>query len=707
MEAENSVSAQEQTAVPLKGGENITDDNNAGRYTMSGPYNRSIIIDVTGDVIIDITGPVKYGSNRGESLGILYVRNANSLTINNDNNYEVKAVIIDNVSPVSFLQWGKNANKSMPSGKLTVNGGTYRQCGYGSESFLLQDGIVELNDVTAIATDNENCGGTNCITNSGAQVTVNGGKFVGENCGAITNELGTITLNDVTVCSDKYPIHNNTTNYPPDPNTAATEITINGGTYQSTGDEPVLTNISDTSKAVINGGTFLSQNGGGSYPGYNSTIYNRGKLEIHGGKFENSGDGFTLYSDGDLVVIDEETSSTTIKNNSNSLSAERYPDVPAVEIRDGKFQMNGGTIESPNDAAICFLSEGSNRTEGNIAGGCIQNSRYGIAVYPAKVTLGKVEFSNNQNDIYLSRATIGIQNTFTGRATVLCDSPVDGRMITQFTDENLGYQKNLNLISNNPGYIVGYVLRNTEVEWRDLEKRTGYTVEPENATATTGEGDSTTSLDKFTQIASGTKVSLTAQNPGGKKFTGWKVEKADGTPVNGLLDAKTENTENTSFFMPEDDLIITAEYEEATVAPDIPADGGAAGGPTDNIGGAISAVVVGAAAGAIIYEAGTGIYRAINMPGIAMPSDRIELAELLWERADKPEPVSTALYSDIDESDTDAQKAARWAVEQELMKDNGEKNTFNPHFPVSKLRICLTWNAAKEKGLFDTDKTAE
>lgn len=121
---------------------------------------------------------------------------------------------------------------------------------------------------------------------------------------------------------------------------------------------------------------------------------------------------------------------------------------------------------------------------------------------------------------------------------------------------------------------------------------------------------------------------------------------------------------------------------------------------TDNIQGAISAVVIGAAAGAIIYEAGTGIYRVINMPGIPMPSDRIELAELLWEHAGKPEPVSTALYSDIDEGDTDAQKAAHWAVEQDLMKDNSEKNTFNPHFPVSKLRTCLTWNAAKEKGLF-------
>ena len=704
-EAENSVSAQEQTAVPLKGGEKITDDNNAVRYTMSGSYNRNIEIDVTKkDVIIDITGPVEYGDSRGQSLGILYVKNAKSLTINNENNYEVKAVFIDNTSPASFLQWGKNASKTMPSGELTVNGGKYSQCGYGAESFLLQDGIVELNHVTAIATDNENLGGTKCITNSGAQVTINGGEFVGEDCGAIQNELGTITLNDVTVRSNKYPIDNDTTNYPPANVTAATEITINGGKYQSTGDEPVLTNLSDTSKAVINGGTFLSKNGGGRYPGYNATIYNGGKLEIHGGYFENTGDGFTLFSSGDSVVIDERADSTTIKNNSNSQLAQYFPYVPAVQISGGTFQMNGGTIESPNDAAIYLKLMNYGRIEGNINKGCIKNSKYGIAVYGAGVTLGKVEFSNNQNDIYLSQSSIGIQDTFAGRATVLHNDPQDGTVITKYTYENFGYQKKLDLISNNPGYIVGYVQTSSGVEYRNLQKRTGYTVEPENATATTGEGDNKTSLDKFTQVARGTKVSLTAQNPGDKKFTGWKVEKTDGTPVTDLLDEATKDTENTSFFMPDYDVIITAKYEDATGDPDIPADGG----DTDYGGDIAAGVVIGGIAVVGAYEVGTGLYRITQMDDVDMPTNRIALAKLLWERAGKPEPESTVLYSDISAEDEDAQKAARWAVEQELLKDdtNEDEQKFHPAFPVSKLRVCLTWENAKQKGLFDQNTEA-
>ena len=202
-----------------------------------------------------------------------------------------------------------------------------------------------------------------------------------------------------------------------------------------------------------------------------------------------------------------------------------------------------------------------------------------------------------------------------------------------------------------------------------------------------------------------TTVHLTATAPEGQHFIGWTV-KVGGEEQKADTFLKTPDADDptkVSFVMPDADVEVTATFADDPIGPDGPDPVGPS--DTDNIDGAISAVVIGAAAGAIIYEAGTGIYRVINMPGIPMPSNRIELAELLWEHAGKPEPVSTALYSDIDEGDTDAQKAARWAVEQDLMKDDADNNKFHPAFPVSKLRTCLTWNAAKEKGLFD--KTEE
>lgn len=213
------------------------------------------------------------------------------------------------------------------------------------------------------------------------------------------------------------------------------------------------------------------------------------------------------------------------------------------------------------------------------------------------------------------------------------------------------------------------------------------------------------SVPSGSAVPVGETVHLTAIAPEGQHFTGWTVKVGgEEQKADTFLTTPDENDPTkVTFTMPDANVEVAATFADDPIGPDGPDPVGPS--DTGNIQGAISAVVIGAAAGAIIYEAGTGIYRVINMPGIPMPSNRIELAELLWEHAGKPEPVSTALYSDIDEGDTDAQKAARWAVEQDLMKDDADNNKFHPAFPVSKLRTCLTWNAAKEKGLFD--KTEE
>lgn len=222
----------------------------------------------------------------------------------------------------------------------------------------------------------------------------------------------------------------------------------------------------------------------------------------------------------------------------------------------------------------------------------------------------------------------------------------------------------------------------------------------DHVTATIEGSDASVPSGSTVPVPKNKIVHLTATAPG-QHFISWTVK------VNGVeqdptfLKPDADDPTKVTFIMPDANVEVTATFAKDPIPEPDPV------GPSDtgNIQGAISAVVIGAAAGAIIYEAGTGIYRVINMPGIPMPSNRIELAELLWEHAGKPEPVSTALYSDIDEGDTDAQKAARWAVEQDLMKDDADNNKFHPAFPVSKLRTCLTWNAAKEKGLFD--KTEE
>ena len=206
---------------------------------------------------------------------------------------------------------------------------------------------------------------------------------------------------------------------------------------------------------------------------------------------------------------------------------------------------------------------------------------------------------------------------------------------------------------------------------------------------------------EVTTAAKGDVITATPKEQ--EKFTGWKVTKT----VNGVVTDITADLRDVSqngliiaeLTMPAADVTIEALIDDdSLLPPDQP------GVTDDGSGDIVAGVVIGGIAAVGAYEVGTGLYRITQMDDVAMPTNRLALAKLLWERAGKPEPESTALYSDISAEDTDAQKAARWAVEQELLKDdtNEDEQKFHPAFPVSKLRVCLTWEKAKQKGLFDT-----
>ena len=288
---------------------------------------------------------------------------------------------------------------------------------------------------------------------------------------------------------------------------------------------------------------------------------------------------------------------------------------------------------------------------------------------------------------------ITIADSFTKRATIKVEDALDGRRLTEGENE-----PGLNLVSNDPGYKVAY---NETEKYYYLTPRTGYTLITKNATAT-DEDDVVITPDD--DINEGTPVTLTADEaPEGQKFTGWTVTKT----VNGvevditdeLRDVSQNGLTIAELTMPGANVTIEARFDDDS-GSDLDQPGVTDGGSGDIVAG----VVIGGIAAVGAYEVGTGLYRITQMDDVAMPTNRIALAKLLWERAGKPEPESTALYSDISAEDTDAQKAARWAVEQELLKDdtNEDEQKFHPAFPVSKLRVCLTWEKAKQKGLFDT-----
>ena len=117
--------------------------------------------------------------------------------------------------------------------------------------------------------------------------------------------------------------------------------------------------------------------------------------------------------------------------------------------------------------------------------------------------------------------------------------------------------------------------------------------------------------------------------------------------------------------------------------------------PAFSSGAAALGVVLGTAGlGYITYAHISSLYLYYTLPGGFIPSTRQELANVLWTTAGKPDPVSTALYTDIPTDAIEQQKAARWCVEQGLLSDYGA--TFGPDTTVTNARIIRAWNRLKK-----------
>lgn len=137
-----------------------------------------------------------------------------------------------------------------------------------------------------------------------------------------------------------------------------------------------------------------------------------------------------------------------------------------------------------------------------------------------------------------------------------------------------------------------------------------------------------------------------------------------------------------------------ATGEEVRIG-DIP-DDTATGSGDSGAGGAAVAVIGGAAIGGAAYLIGTQVYLTSVLPeGASIPTNRQQLADLLWTAAGKPQPASTALFTDISAEAADSQKAARWCVEQGLLKDTG--STFKPDKHTFRPQVIKAWNDLQAK----------
>ena len=143
-------------------------------------------------------------------------------------------------------------------------------------------------------------------------------------------------------------------------------------------------------------------------------------------------------------------------------------------------------------------------------------------------------------------------------------------------------------------------------------------------------------------------------------------------------------------YQPTSIVLVTAEP-----APPTPGEPGGELDPEFSSGAAALGIVLGTAGlGYVTYVCGSSLYLHYVLPDGFIPSTRQELATVLWTTAGKPDPVSTALYTDIPADAIEQQKAARWCAEQGLLSDHGA--TFGPDTKVTNARIIRAWNSLKK-----------
>ena len=170
---------------------------------------------------------------------------------------------------------------------------------------------------------------------------------------------------------------------------------------------------------------------------------------------------------------------------------------------------------------------------------------------------------------------------------------------------------------------------------------------------------------------------------------------ADGVSI--METDKVQKNDDGSYtievYQPESIVLVTEKPAPPT--PDKPDEPGDEIDPGFSSGAAALGIVLGAAGlGYLTYAYGSSLYLHYALPGGFIPSTRQELANVLWTTAGKPDPVSTALYTDIPADAIEQQKAARWCVEQGLLSDYGA--TFGPDTKVTNARIIRAWNSLKK-----------
>ena len=428
---------------------------------------------------------------------------------------------------------------------------------------------------------------------------------------------------------------------------------------------------------TVGGGT--SNDGtisGGTFQGmvYNHRNYNdQGSIPgvISGGTFQGDVVNWGTISDG--TFLGEVNNDYSYNNNNVS--------IPGV-ISGGTFQ---GTVYNSSIISNGTF-QGKAHNYGTISGGTFEEP---VEVYASSGNEAKIEGGTFEKRMNLENndAPITISDgLFDGEVfTGICRSPlsISGGLFTKAVDVSITDPSNLQITG---GYFVS---EPTVPEGSD----TGFTtVSDQNGRTFQVPVNDGFSENGYKTLYVPHGMSERQANPITVKTDTALIDcLADGNSIMGTdkVRLNDDGSYTIEVYQPTSIVLVTAEP-----APPTPDDPGELD-PAFSSGAAALGVVLGTAGlGYITYAHISSLYLYYTLPGGFIPSTRQELANVLWTTAGKPDPVSTALYTDIPADAIEQQKAARWCVEQGLLSDYGA--TFGPDTKVTNARIIRAWNSLKK-----------
>lgn len=419
--------------------------------------------------------------------------------------------------------------------------------------------------------------------------------------------------------------------------------TISGGTFQG----------GVYNSGTISGGTFQGNKGGNvdnyaniSGGTFHGKVYNYGN--ISGGTFQENVGNYKTISNGTFQgevynfrgTISNGTFQGILHNDSGTISGGTFEEAVEVDAASGaEAKIEGGTFEKGmtlmNDDASITISDGL--FDGEVF--------TGICRFPLSISGGLFTKAVDVSHVYNPTDLSITGGYFVSKPTVPNGSDI---AFTTVSDQNGGaFHVPVNGDWSKDGYNKLYV-------------PSGSSEQPNTITV--------------------------------KTATPLTDCRADGESIMGTDKVRKNNDGSYAIDVYSPASIILVTEEPAPPTPDQPGD---ETDPEFSPGAAALGIVLGTAGlGYVTYVNVSSLYLHYALPGGFIPSTRQELANVLWTTAGKPDPVSTALYTDIPADAIEQQKAARWCVEQGLMSDYGA--TFGPDTKVTNARIILAWNRLKK-----------